>query len=122
MPSATINAIRIFFSITFLSALSAKISFAQTNVLMQHNNLKRTGWNSNETQLTQASVTNGNFGLIFSRSIDDQTYSQPLIMTNLPIGGGAHNVVIVTTVNNSVYAFDADDSNVVNPYWHVNLT
>ncbi len=95
---------------------------AQTNVLMQHNNLKRTGWNANETQLTQANVSGGNFGLIFSRQLDDQVYAQPLIISNLSIGGGTHNVVIVATVNNSVYAFDADDSSKTNPYWQVNLT
>ena len=61
---------------------------------MQHNDLKRTGWNSNETQLTQANVSNGNFGLIFSRSVDDLIYSQPLIVSNLSIGGGTHNIVI----------------------------
>ncbi|HLY72103.1 MAG TPA: hypothetical protein VKR53_20360, partial [Puia sp.] len=115
-------AFRFFFAIIFLSVLSATKSFAQTNVLMQHNNLKRTGWNGNETQLTQSGLVNGNFGLIFSRSLDDQTYSQPLVMTNLSIGGSVHDVVIVTTVNNSVYAFDADDSSVTSPYWHVNLT
>jgi hypothetical protein len=97
-------------------------SAAQVNVLMQHNNLKRTGWNNNETQLTQANVSSGNFGEIFSRQVDDQIYAQPLIMSNVSIGGGTHNIVIVATVNNSVYAFDADDSSVSTAYWHVNLT
>jgi hypothetical protein len=97
-------------------------AFTQINVLTQHNDLKRTGWNSNEKVLNQNSLANGNFGLVFTRSVDDQIYAQPLIIANLPVGGGNHNVVIVATVNNSVYAFDADDSSVINPYWHVNLT
>ncbi len=102
--------------------LSANLVLAQTNVLTQHNNLKRTGWNNHESQLTQASVSGGTFGLLFSRTVDDQIYSQPLIITNVHTGGGIHDIVITTTVNNSVYAFDADDSSVTTPYWHVNLT
>jgi len=31
-----------------------------------------------------------------------------------------YNVVIVATVNNSVYAFDADDASASQPFWHVN--
>src|SRR5450631_308364 len=91
-------------------------------VVTQHNDLKRTGWNSAEKQLTQANVSGGNFGKIFTRTVDDQIYCQPLIVNQVNIGGGVHNIVIVATVNNSVYAFDADDSAAMNPYWHSNLT
>jgi hypothetical protein len=92
------------------------------NVVTQHNDLKRTGWNPLENQLTQANVGGSSFGKVFTRSVDDQIYSQPLIINNLAIGGGFHNIVIIATVNNSVYAFDADDSATMNPYWQVSLT
>jgi len=90
--------------------------------MMNHNDLKRTGWNSNETILTVDKVSSGNFGEIFSRDVDDQIYAQPLVMSNVSIGGGIHNIVIVATVNNTLYAFDADDSSVSSAYWQVNLT
>src|SRR5450631_3454215 len=89
------------------------------SVLMQHNDLKRTGWDAGEATLTQANVSGGTFGKLFQVNVDDQIYSQPLIVNNASIAGGTHNIVIVTTVNNSVYAFDADDGTL---YWHVNLT
>jgi hypothetical protein len=92
------------------------------NVTTQHNDLKRTGWNPRETELTQASVSGGTFGKVFSRQVDDQIYCQPLVVSNISIAGGTHNIVIVCTVNNSVYAFEADDSAVSSPYWHSNLT
>ncbi|HVT85911.1 MAG TPA: hypothetical protein VHD35_11975, partial [Chitinophagaceae bacterium] len=94
----------------------------QTNVTTQHNDLKRPGWDRIETTLTQSNVSNGNFGKIFSRQVDDQIYAQPLVISNVSIGGGTHDVVYVATVNNTVYAFDADDSAKNTPYWEVNLT
>lgn len=97
-------------------------SFSQVNVVMNHNDLKRTGWNSNETALTVDNVSSGNFGEIFSREVDDEVYAQPLVLSHISIGGGTHNIVIVATVNNSLYAFDADDSSVSSAYWQVNLT
>jgi hypothetical protein len=43
-------------------------------------------------------------------------------MTNVSIPGqGAHNLLIVATVNDSVYAFDADDPSVGAPYWQVSF-
>ena len=89
---------------------------------MNHNDLKRTGWNQHETILTTDNVSNGNFGKIFSRTVDDQIYAQPLVVSNVPIRGGLHNIVLVATVNNTLYAFDADDPNASAPYWQVNLT
>jgi len=108
--------------VPFLFLCFANDLFAQASVLTQHNNLQRTGWNNNETQLTQAAVSGGNFGKIFSLQVDDQIYAQPLVMGNVSIGGGTHNIVIVATVSNSIYAFDADDSTVSAPYWQKNLT
>ena len=97
-------------------------SFAQVNVIMNHNDLKRTGWNNQETILATDNISNGNFGKIFSRSVDDQIYAQPLVLSNISIGGGTHNIVIVATVNNTLYAFDADNASVSAPYWQANLT
>ncbi len=108
--------------LVILLVLSYNFSNAQVDVIMNHNNLMRTGWNSNETILTQSNISTGNFGLVFSRSVDDQIYAQPLVMSNVSIGGGTHNIVIVATVNNSLYAFDADNAGVSAPYWQDNLT
>ncbi len=107
--------------ITCFLALSYR-GYSQVDVLMNHNNFKRTGWNNNETILTQSSISNGNFGLVFARDVDDQVYAQPLVVSNVSIGGGTHNIVIVATVNNTLYAYDADDAAKTSPYWQMNLT
>lgn len=108
----------------FILCLCNNWSNAQVNVLTQHNNLQRTGWNSREAILNQANVSGGNFGLVFKRTVDDQIYAQPLVVSNINIGGKNRNVVFTATVNNSVYAFDADDTSAAaeTPLWHVNLT
>lgn len=114
------------FLIKSFTAISLILAFlntsAQVNIVMNHNNLLRTGWNSNETILTQSSISTGNFGLVFARNVDDQIYAQPLVLSNVSIGGGIHNIVIVATVNNTLYAFDADNASVTTPYWQDNLT
>jgi hypothetical protein len=98
-------------------------SNAQTSVLTQHNNINRTGWYDQETILNTKNVKRGSFGKIFTRAVDDQIYAQPLVMLNLNMGeAGTKNVVYVATVNNSVYAFDADSTNANTPFWQVNLT
>jgi hypothetical protein len=96
-------------------------SAAQTDVLMQHNDLSRTGWNSTETQLNVNNVSPTSFGLLFKQAVDDQIYAQPLVVTGVNIGGGTKNVVYVCTLNNSIYAFDADNGS-IQAYWTINLT
>jgi len=94
---------------------------AQVDVLTHHNNRQRTGVNLQETVLTPSNVNVRQFGMLFKRVVDDQLYSQPLVVSNVKIAGGWHDVVYVTTVNNSVYAFDANDASATAPLWHVNF-
>jgi outer membrane protein assembly factor BamB len=94
---------------------------AQVDVLTQHNDNARTGTNLREFVLTPANVNKGQFGMLFKRVVDDQLYTQPLVVTGVQVDGGTHDLVIVTTVNNSVYAFDANDAEATTPIWHVNF-
>jgi outer membrane protein assembly factor BamB len=61
-------------------------------------------------------VTASTFGKLFSCPIDAEAYAQPLYIANFAIAGGTHNVVLVATQNDSVYAFDADANPCVQ-YW-----
>src|SRR5450432_208836 len=94
---------------------------AQVNVLTQHNDLDRTGWNPNEKILNQSNVTPTSFGLLYKKTVDDQLFAQPLYVSGVMINGAPRNVVYVATVNNSVYAFDGDDGT-LDAYWQVNTT
>src|SRR6202035_5018880 len=80
-------------------------------------NNQRTGATLVETQLTQATVAPGKFGLLFSRPVDGTIQAQPLYVPALHINGATHNVVFVATFNDSVYAFDADDPAASTPLW-----
>jgi outer membrane protein assembly factor BamB len=84
---------------------------AQVNVTTYHNDNLRTGWNSNETTLTQNSFSS--FGLLQTVSLDDQVDAQPLVVSGLTINGNQHNVVYVATEGNSVYAIDAQTGQVL---------
>ncbi len=98
--------------------LAASVQASPVAVLTQHNDNGRTGMNLQETILNTNNVNTNSFGLLYTRAVDDQIYAQPLIATNVNIpGNGAHNLVIVCTVNDSIYAFDADDPTVTAAYW-----
>ncbi len=103
---------------------AAPIASAQVNVTTQHNDIGRTGQNLNETILTTSNVNAIQFGKLFSQPVVGTVITaQPLYLSNVMIGGAAHNVVYVATRADLVYAFDAD-SNVgtnASPLWEVSL-
>ena len=113
---------KLFPGIIFLVLLKSLSTFSQTSVLTQHNDIKRTGWDSTETILNTKNVNASSFGFIFSRPLDDQMYAQPLVVSKVLISGVKVNVLYAATVNNTVYAYNADDGAITTPYWQINLT
>jgi hypothetical protein len=89
-------------------------------VATYHNDNARDGANTQEYALTTANVGSATFGKLFSCTVDGAIYAQPLWVANRTINGAQHNVVIVATMHDSVYAFDADSSPCV-VLWHANL-
>jgi hypothetical protein len=95
-------------------------------VYTYHNDVSRDGANTQEYALTGPSgstasnVSSSTFGKLFSCAVDGAVYAQPLWVASATINGAKHNVVVVATAHDSLYAFDADTSPCVT-YWHANL-
>ena len=90
-------------------------------VLTARGDLTRLGLDDAEPALSQAALTSGDFGKRVAYPVDGKIYAEPLYVPGLHIDGGVHNVVIVATEHDSVYAFDADAASAVAPLWHVSL-
>jgi len=87
------------------------------DVLTYHNNNARTGLDAKETALTLANVNSTSFGKLFTVTVDGLVDGEPLYLSAVPIqGSGTHNLLIVVTENDSVYAFDADTGVQI---WHI---
>jgi hypothetical protein len=103
-------------SVSLVIVASVILSDAQVNVTTYHNDNARTGQNIQEVNITPANI--GTFEELFAVPVDGQVYAQPLVLSNVSIGGGTHNVVYVATEHDSVYAIDAANGNV---YWRRSL-
>ncbi len=104
--------------LSFFASTAALTLGQPVDVLTNRYDVSRTGANIQETVLTQQTVSAAKFGKLFEREVDGDIYAQPLIKTGVNIPGvGIRNVVYVATVNNSLYAFDADSPNASKPFW-----
>src|ERR1017187_5241036 len=84
---------------------------AQHNVLTYHNDPARTGQNLSETILTTSNVNFTTFGKLFQATLDGRVDAQPLYVAGVAVPNqGTHNLLIVATENDSLYALDADTS------------
>ena len=88
------------------------------NVLTFHNDSARTGQNLNEGILTPQNVSSATFGKLFNYTVDGKVDAQPLYVTSVLIGNHRHNLLIIATEHDSVYAIDADTGAT---YWQVSL-
>jgi outer membrane protein assembly factor BamB len=85
----------------------------QTSVTTYHNDVRRNGWNLQETVLTPSTVAGGSFKQLVSVALDQQIDAEPLFMPQQTIAGGVHDTVYVATENNSVYAIDAQSGQIL---------
>ncbi|HUA16567.1 MAG TPA: hypothetical protein VMG31_14825 [Verrucomicrobiae bacterium] len=107
----------IIISLTFLSCSTGTAqqppSLSTTNyagVLMWKGDPSNLGLYSSETTLTPANVNVNQFGKLGTFQADGIIMGQPLYVSNVSLApGGTHNLIIVVTENDSVYAIDADN-------------
>jgi outer membrane protein assembly factor BamB len=88
-------------------------------VLTRSYNNQRTAANLSETKLKPSNINPRQFGKLFMLPVDDQIYAGLLYARDLRVAGKKHNVLYVATVNNTVYAFDADKLG--SPLWQRNF-
>jgi hypothetical protein len=76
-----------------------------------HNDNGRTGQNLGEGTLLYSNLSTSNFGQLCSAALDGQVYSQPLVVTHVPVAQSfAERVVYVVTQNDTLYAIDGTPS------------
>ncbi len=84
-------------------------AFAQIDILTERYDDSRSGANLAETALNTSNVNSTTFGKLWSYSVSGSVYAQPLYVHDLAVPGqGTHNVLFVATMNDVIYAFDAD--------------
>ena len=106
-----------FVSLIAATAIAAQ---AQTAILTAQFNNSRTAANQTENSLNTSNVSVGSFGKLFTFSVDGYVYAQPLYVPGLTINGAVKNVLYVATMQNSIYAFNADIPSAA-PIFHVSL-
>src|SRR6516162_5936108 len=99
--------------------LAFSVSAQNTDVLTWHNDNARTGQTLHEEVLTHAAVTTNHFGKLWALPADGKVDAQTLYAAAVAIPGrGVRNVVFFATEHDSVYAYDADSTNL---FWKVSM-
>jgi hypothetical protein len=102
-----------------LAALLLTVDCAlAVDVLTSRNTLGRSGANTAETARTPSSVVGGKPGKLWTLYADGQVVAQPLYLSQLSVDTstnldaprvqGTFNAVLVATMHNTVYLYDAD--------------
>ena len=101
---------RLVSTILFLAFFSTSNAHGRERfqILTRAYNNQRTAANLAEKKLKPSTVNASQFGKLFMLPVDDQVYAGLLYASDVEVAGRKHNAIYVETVNNSVYAFDAD--------------
>ncbi len=101
------------------AGLKRRYSGTPIDVLNYHYDNYPTGWNRSETDLTPATVASSSFAQLTTLNVDGNVFAQPLMVSNVTLGDGStHNILIVATGHNTVYAYDAQNYAIL---WQVSL-
>jgi hypothetical protein len=120
-PRALTTSMLKFFAAVAAHALLALSLAAQLTVPMNRYDPFPTGANTHETALNSRNVNAATFRKLYSYYVDGAVYAQPLYVPAVRIPGqGTHDVLYVATMNDRVYAFDADRSGP--PLWMRDFT
>jgi hypothetical protein len=87
--------------VRFYSAGAVTISTAQYNGTRNNANL-------NETVLNTSNVNVNSFGRLGGYLVDGEVHARPLYIPGVTMNGVVRNVLYIATMNNSIYAFNAD--------------
>jgi hypothetical protein len=99
--------------------LTRLYSGTPVDVTTYHYDNLRTGWNATETDLAPGSVGGSSFGLLKTLTVDGSVFAEPLLVSGFKFPDATtHDVLVVATAHDSVYAFDAQT---YAPLWHVSL-
>ncbi|HTF62529.1 MAG TPA: chitobiase/beta-hexosaminidase C-terminal domain-containing protein, partial [Edaphobacter sp.] len=103
---------RVLLAIQLMALLAYASCAGAQDVSTWHYDNARTGVQSAETVLTPSNVNSANFGKIFNLPVIGDVYAQPLYLHQYQMSDGLlHNVLLVATAQDYVYAFDADGKN-----------
>ena len=97
------------------------VTEAQVDVVTNRYDDARLGANLKETILSAANVNVNQFGRLYSYPVDGAVYAQPLYVAGVTIKGAVRNVLYIATMNDKVYAFDADNES-ASPLWIADFT
>jgi hypothetical protein len=89
--------------VVFSMLAPAALAFS---VLTAHYSNARTGANTSEIKLTPENVAEYKFGKLGSCAVDGAVYAEPLFVQGVTISGSTYNVLLVSTMNDSLYLFD----------------
>lgn len=95
-------------SVLFFAIIICSFPVHSQDVLTYHNNNARTGFDNKESILTLANVNSTAFGKLFVVPADGLVDAEPLYVSSVSISGVSHNLLIVATEHDTVYAYDAD--------------
>src|SRR5450755_418352 len=112
---------KFFHRLLFCGIALSSVIWAQVDVLTANYDNNRTSANLGEFVLNKSNVNPDRFGKLYSFAVDGEVYAQPLYVRGVNISGGARSVLYVATMNDSVYAFDADAATSTVPLWKHNF-
>ncbi|MBV9991936.1 MAG: hypothetical protein JOZ72_11665 [Alphaproteobacteria bacterium] len=94
--------------------LQRRYTGAGIDATLYHYDSYPTGWNQAETDLTPATVGSASFGQITTLNVDGNVFAQPLLVSGFTMpDNSVHDVLIVATGHNTVYAYDAQNYSIL---------